>query len=205
MAFRIFPRDEGFFPLLEESAVIANQCATRVAGILRSLPPAEVEIDAIMAAERRGDVLVREVNRRLERSLVTPFDREDLQLLATNLDDVVDEIFGAADLILLHHVSTELPGILDLAQLLEEITLKNIDLMRGLVTFTDINRLVEEIDSLESAADRMFRRITGELFNGSHDALDILRWKEIVEAIESAIDAVEEVSDIVQSIAVKHA
>ena len=205
MAFRIFPRDEGFFPLLEESATIAHECASKVSGILRSLPPAEVEIDVIMAAERRGDVLVREVNRRLERSLVTPFDREDLQLLATNLDDVIDEIFAAADLILLHHVSKELPGVLDMAQLLEEITLKNIELMKGLSSFTDITRLVEEIDALESSADRMFRRVTGELFNGSHDALDILRWKEIVEAIESAIDAVEEVSDVVQSIAVKHA
>ena len=205
MAFRIFPRDEGFFPLLEEAATIAHECASKVSGILRSLPPAEVEIDVIMAAERRGDVLVREVNRRLERSLVTPFDREDLQLLATNLDDVIDEIFGAADLILLHHVSKELPGVIDMAQLLEEITLKNIELMKGLSSFTDINRLVEEIDALESSADRMFRRVTGELFNGSHDALDILRWKEIVEAIESAIDAVEEVSDVVQSIAVKHA
>ena len=204
MAFRIFPRDEGFFPLLEESAAIAHDCARRVVSILGSLPPAEVEIDAIMSAERRADVLVRELNRRLERSLVTPFDREDLQELMTQLDDVVDEIFGAADLIFLHHVTNPLPGLADMAQVLEEITLKNSDLMRNLSSFTDINRLVEEIDQLESSADRMFRRVTGELFSGSHDALDILRWKEIVEAIERSIDAVEEVSDVVQTIAVKH-
>ncbi len=204
MAFRIFPRDEGFFPLLEESAAIAHDCAKRVVGILGSLPPAEVEIDAIMSAERRADVLVRELNRRLERSLVTPFDREDLQELMTRLDDVVDEIFGAADLIFLHHVTNPLPGLADMAQVLEEITLKNSELMKNLSSFTDINRLVEEIDQLESSADRMFRRVTGELFSGSHDALDILRWKEIVEAIERSIDAVEEVSDVVQTIAVKH-
>lgn len=204
MAFRIFPRDEGFFPLLEESAAIAHDCAKRVVNILSSLPPAEVEIDAIMSAERRADVLVRELNRRLERSLVTPFDREDLQELMTRLDDVVDEIFGAADLILLHHVTNLLPGLADMAQVLEEITLKNAELMKNLSSFTDINRLVEEIDQLESSADRMFRRVTGELFSGSHDALDILRWKEIVEAIERSIDAVEEVSDVVQTIAVKH-
>ena len=91
-----------------------------------------------------------------------------------------------------------------MAQVLEEITLKNSELMKNLSSFTDINRLVEEIDQLESSADRMFRRVTGELFSGSHDALDILRWKEIVEAIERSIDAVEEVSDVVQTIAVKH-
>lgn len=204
MAFRIFPRDEGFFPLLEESATISHDCAKRVVSILRSLPPAEVEIDAIMSAERQADVLVRELNRRLERSLVTPFDREDLQELMSKLDDVVDEIFGAADLIFLHHVTSALPGLSDMAQVLEEITLKCKELMKNLASFTDINRLVEEIDQLESSADRMFRRVTGELFSGSHDALDILRWKEIVEAIERSIDAVEEVSDVVQTIAVKH-
>ena len=175
MAFRIFPRDEGFFPLLEESSVIAHDCAKRISGILRSLPPAEVEIDAIMAAERRADEIVRELHRRLERSLVTPFDREDLQELMSKLDDVVDEMFAAADLIFLHRVTSELPGLFDMSQLLEEITLTNVTLMRNLSSFTGITELVEEIDQLESSADRMFRRVTGELFSGSHDALDILR------------------------------
>lgn len=205
MAFRIFPRDEGFYPLLEESATIAHDCAARIVGILRALPPAEVEIDAIMSAERRADELVRELNRRLERSLVTPFDREDLGALMSNLDDVVDEIFAAADLIYLHRVTGLLPGLSDMAQVLEEITLRNLELMKNLSSFTDINQLVDEIDQLESSADRMFRRVTGDLFSGSYDALDILRWKEIVEAIERAIDAVEDVSDVVQTIAVKHA
>ncbi len=205
MAFKIFPRDEGFYPLFDESAAIAYDCAKRLSGIVRSLPPAEVEIDAIMSAERRADDLVREVNRRLERSLVTPFDREDLQLLATKLDDVIDEMFAAADLIFLHRVTSELPGVTDLVQLLEEITLTNISLVKNLSSLSDVTRLVEEIDQLESAADRMFRRVTSELFSGTHDALDILRWKEIVEAIERAIDAVEDVSDVIQAISVKHA
>jgi len=205
MAFRLFPRNEEFFPLLEESSTIAHDCAKRVAGILCALPPAEVEIDAIMSAERRADVLVRELNVRLERSLITPFDREDLQELMSQLDDVVDEIFAAAELIYLHRVTGQLPGLTDMANVLEEITLKNIELIRNLSSFTDINRLFEEIDQLESTADRMFRRVTGELFSGAYDALDILRWKDIVEAIERAIDAVEAVSDIVQTIAVKHA
>jgi len=85
------------------------------------------------------------------------------------------------------------------------MTLANCALVRSLSSMKDITSQVEAIDALESAADRVFRRITGELFSGRHDALDILRWKEIVEAVERATDSVEEAADVIQSIAVKHA
>ena len=205
MAFRIIPRDEGFFPLFEQAAEISHECAQRLVGILHSVPPTESEVDGIMAAERRADEIVREVGRRLERSLVTPFDREDIAQLATSLDDVTDEIFAAADLVLLHRVTGDLPGVFELADLLTQITLANCDLIRNLKSMDSISELIESIDKLESSADRVFRRVTSELFSGRHDALDILRWKDIVEAIEKAIDAVEEASDIVASVVVKHA
>lgn len=205
MAFRIIPRDEGFFPLFEQAAEISHECAQRLVGILHSVPPTESEVDGIMAAERRGDEIVREIARRLERSLVTPFDREDIAQLATSLDDVTDEIFAAADLVLLHRVTGDLPGVFELADLLTQITLANCDLIRNLKSMDSVSELLESIDKLESSADRVFRRVTSELFSGRHDALDILRWKDIVEAIEKAIDAVEEASDIVASVVVKHA
>lgn len=205
MAFRIIPRDEGFFPLFEQAAEISHECAQRLVGILHSVPPTESEVDGIMAAERRADEIVREVGRRLERSLVTPFDREDIAQLATSLDDVTDEIFAAADLVLLHRVTGDLPGVFELADLLTQITLANCDLVRNLKSMDSVSELIESIDKLESSADRVFRRVTSELFSGRHDALDILRWKDIVEAIEKAIDAVEAASDIVASVVVKHA
>ena len=205
MAFRLIPRDEGFFPLFEQAAQVSHECAQRLVGILHSVPPTESEVDGIMAAERQGDEVVREINRRLERSLVTPFDREDIALLASGLDDVTDEIFAAADLVLLHRVTGDLPGIFELADLLNQITLANCDLMRSLQSMDNISAQLETIDQLESASDRVFRRVTSELFSDRHDALDILRWKDIVEAIEKAIDAVEAASDIVAAIMVKHA
>jgi hypothetical protein len=205
MGFRLIPRDEGFFPLFEQAAEIGHECAQRLVGILHSVPPTESEVDAMMAAERQADDLVREVDRRLEKSIVTPFDREDIQLLATSLDDITDEIFAAADLVLLHRVTSDLPGVFELADLLAQISLANCSLVRSLQSMENIGAQVDTIDQLESAADRVFRRITSELFSGRHDALDILRWKEIVEAIEAAIDAVERSSDVIRSIAVKNA
>ena len=205
MAFRLIPRDEGFFPLFEQAADIAHECAQRLVGILHSVPPTESEVDGIMAAERRADEVVREIGRRLDRSLVTPFDREDIAELATALDDVTDEIFAAADLVLLHRVSNDLPGVFELADLLNQITLASCDVVRSLQSMDNIAEQLETIDQLESAADRVFRRVTSELFSGRHDALDIIRWKDIVEAIEKAIDAVEAASDIIGAIVVKHA
>lgn len=205
MAFRLIPRDEGFFPLFEQAAEIAHDCAKRLVGILHSVPPTEAEVDGIMAAERQADDVVREISRRLDRSLVTPFDREDIALLATSLDDVTDEIFAAADLVLLHRVTGDLPGVFELADLLTQISLANCDLVRSLQSMSNLSAQLETIDQLESAADRVFRRVTSELFSGRHDALDVLRWKDIVEAIEKAIDAVESASDVIGSIAVKHA
>lgn len=204
MAFRLIPRDEGFFPLFEQQAEISHECAQRLVGILHSVPPTESEVDAIMAAERRADEVVREIGRRLERSLVTPFDREDINELASGLDDVTDEIFAAADLVLLHRVTGDLPGVFELADLLNQITLANCDLVRSLQSMDNMGEQLETIDQLESAADRVFRRVTSELFSGRHDALDILRWKNIVETIEKAIDAAETASDIIGAIAVKH-
>ncbi len=205
MAFRFFPRDEGFFPLFELAADISHQCAKQLGSILHSVPPTESEVNAIMQREREADEIVREVNRRLEKSLVTPFDREDIQTLAGSLDDVTDEIFAAADLVLLHRVTSDLPGVFELSDILEQITAANSDLVKRLPSMRGITDGVDAIDQLESSADRVFRRITSELFSGRHDALDILRWKEIVEAIEKAIDAVETASDVIQSISVKHA
>ena len=205
MAFRLIPRDEGFYPLFVEAAEIAREAAERLAAMLTSLPATDDQVVEFMKAEKSGDEVVREVGRRLEKSLITPFDREDISLLVSSLDDVTDDIFAAADLVLLHNVRTELAGVNDLARLLVEITTANVELAGRLSSMRGIPELVDKIDGLESQADRQFRRVMAELFSGRHDALDILRWKNIVEAIERAIDAVEEASDIVLSVAVKNA
>lgn len=205
MAFRLIPRDEGFYPLFNEAAEVAHDAATRLADMLRRLPATDDQVREFMQVEKKGDEVVREVNRRLERSLITPFDREDIQLLATSLDDVTDEIFAAADLVLLHNISTELKGVGELVAILVEITEANRRLTDLLSSMRGIPEMVDHIDALESRADREFRRVMAELFSGRYDALDILRWKNIIEAVERATDAVEEASDVILSIAVKSA
>ena len=145
------------------------------------------------------------MRKRLETAIVTPFDREDIQSLANSLDDVLDEMRAAADLAQLHQLSSPLDGVDDLVALLRKIVETNRSLVGKLSTLHDVQGDLDEIDSLESAADATYRQIMAVLFSGRYEALDILKWKDVIEAVERAINAVETASDVIQSIAVKHA
>ncbi len=205
MRFRLIPRDEGFYPLFDQQATLAADAAKQLEKLVSTLPIVAERVETIVAAERAGDEVMRSVRSRLETSIVTPFDREDIQALANSLDDVLDETRAAADLALLHHVISVLPGFSDQVTLLRRIADANVTLVSKLRTLTELPGLLDEIDRLESEADATYRQIMAGLFNGRHEALEILKWKDIVEAVERAINAVETASDVIQSIAVKHA
>lgn len=205
MRFRLIPRDESFYPLFDRQAHIAHDTAVVLQQLMGTLPVSADRAEAVVAAEKEADAVLRQVRQRLETTIVTPFDREDIQALANSLDDVVDAMRAAADSAFQHNIGTHLTGIDDLLRILVDITERNVSLVHGLRTLKGLTPIIDEIERLESEADGVYRRVTAELFSGRHDALDILRWKDVVESIETAIDAVEDASDDVQSIAVKHA
>ena len=205
MRFRLIPRDEGFYPLFEKQAATAAETAVQLEQLMTSLPVVAERVQSIITAERAGDEVMRAVRSRLETSIVTPFDREDIQYLANSLDDVLDEMRAAADSALQHHLAEELPGVTEQVGLLRRIAEANVLLVGRLRTLDDITAHLDEIDRLESEGDALFRRIMAGLFDGNHDALEILKWKDVVEALERAINAVEEASVVIESIAVKHA
>lgn len=204
MRFRLIPRDESFFPLFDEQAQIAAEAAVMMQQLMATLPVSAERAEAVIAAEKRADAVLRRMRDQLETSIITPFDREDIQALGNSLDDVLDELREAADSALQHNIGAPLPGVDRMLQLLVDITAKNVELVRGLRTLRGLTPIADEIERMESEADGVYRKVMAELFSGRHEALDILRWKDVVEAIESAIDAVEDASDEVQSIAVKH-
>jgi len=205
MRFRLIPRDEGFYPLFEQQAATAAETAVQLEKLMTSLPVVAERVQTIIAAERAGDEVMRAVRSRLETVIVTPFDREDIQSLANSLDDVLDEMRAAADSALQHHLADELPGVTEQVRLLRRIAEANVALVGRLRTLDEITVHLDEINRLETEADSLFRRIMAELFGGNHDALEILKWKDVVEAVERAINAVEEASIVIESIAVKHA
>ncbi len=217
MRFRLIPRDESFFPLFNDAAQNVAECAVHVRELLQEFAgegrdhtgSAAVDIESkrnqIDACEHRGDEVTRLVLRRLNSSFVTPFDREDIHALTEKLDDVVDDMAAAADLLVLHRVEKPLPEIGELADVLVKTAEATQALIGKLSALRDLEHELEAIDELESEADKIYRRCVARLFSGEFKAFAVLRWKDVIESMESAVNAMENISDIVESIVLKHA
>lgn len=205
MRFRLVPRDESFYVLFNEAAENLAESARLLRDLLDDPSNAEVKVAAINACERRGDELTRTVLRRLNASFVTPFDREDIHALTEEIDDVVDDIHAAADLLVLHGVDEALPEMRDIARILVRAAETNVQLISKLPSLRNVEGDLEEIDRLESEADHVYRRSVARLFSGEYKAFAVLKWKDVVEALEGSVNAIENISDIVESIVLKHA
>jgi uncharacterized protein len=204
MRFRLMPRDEGFYPLFTQAADNALGCA----GVLRDLVSRPADsgslVEKLVESERRGGELVKAVKARLDTSIVTPFDREDILALTEELDRAVDEMRAAGEFIDLHHITEPLPGITEIGEVLYQTADAIARLMVKLPKLRDLQAELDEVDQLETHGDDLYRRTIANLFSGEFKAFTVLRWKDIVEAMESALNSFERTSDIVASIAVKH-
>lgn len=203
--FRLIPRDEGFFPLFAEAGATATAGAKALASLLNDLPTTEARVNEIVGLERKGDDVFRAVLTRLNESIITPFDREDIHRLADRLDDSLDDMRAAADLALLHRVEGELPGLSDLTAILVQVCEAAERVMGRMKNLRDLDSDLALIKKLETDGDAVNRRTVAELFSGNYDALTVLKWKDVVEAVEQAINAIEGVANLVGAIAVKHA
>lgn len=191
--------------MFEQAADNIVECAGALIKLLNELSDGEAILSTIVDIERRNDEVTRDILRRLNQSFVTPFDREDIHALTEELDDAIDDILAAADLLVLHRVAKPLSEMLELADTLSQTAETNAAMIRKLPGLKDMDPELEAIDQLESAADRAYRRCVARLFSGEYDALEVLRIKDVVEAIESSVNRLENVSDIVESIQLKHA
>jgi predicted phosphate transport protein (TIGR00153 family) len=163
----------------------------------------EAIAEKMRACEHAGDEFTHAIMRRLNESFITPFDREDIYRLASSLDDVMDFMEAAADLVVLYKID-ELPGdVIGQVEVLEraaELTAEAMPRLRGM---KDLSEYWIEINRLENQGDQVYRRLLAELFSGEYEALAVLKFKEIVDQLEAAADAFEKVANTVESIAVK--
>jgi uncharacterized protein len=205
MPFRLIPRDETFYSLFDQAAANVAECAGELRDLLGALSEASTRLDRITAIERRNDEVTRQLLRRLNQSFVTPFDREDIHALTEELDDAVDDVLAAAELLVLHHVGDVPTETVELADTLVKAAEATVSLVSKLPRLRDMESDHEAIDQLESQADRAYRKSVARLFSGQFDALTVLKIKDVVEAIESSVNRLENISDIVESIQLKHA
>jgi predicted phosphate transport protein (TIGR00153 family) len=159
--------------------------------------------EKMRAAEHAGDEATHAIMRELNETFVTPFDREDIYRLASSLDDVMDFMEAAVDLVVLYNIA-ELPAeVADQVDVLEraaELTAEAMPRLRGM---KDLKEFWIELNRLENQADQVYRRLLARLFSGEYDALTVLKLKEVVDQLEAAADAFETVANTVETIAVK--
>jgi predicted phosphate transport protein (TIGR00153 family) len=153
--------------------------------------------------EHRADEATHAIIRRVNQTFVTPFDREDIYGLASGLDDVMDFMEEAVDLVLLYDIH-HLPGeVADLVQVIQRCADLTAESMPRLQTMKDLDEYWIEINRLENAGDKGYRKILAKLFGGEYEALEVLKLKDVVDSLESAIDAFETVANVIEQISVK--
>jgi uncharacterized protein len=205
MRFRLVPTDDRFFELFSESARNVADCATALRDLVGDFSDPGRKHERIVACERKGDELTSAILRRLGTTFVTPFDREDIHALAEELDDVVDDMLAVSALLQLMHVGDLLPELKEQADILVQMSQHAIELMDRLESMKGVQPHLDAIDELETEGDAVYRRTLARLFSGEYDALEVLKWKDIIQAMEAALNALEDITDVLESIVLKHA
>ena len=204
MRLRLVPQDGSFFDLFEQMAMKVQQGADALLDLLDNYTDLDRKAGRILDIEHEGDEITHEIIRRLNTTFVTPFDREDIHHLASNLDDVLDHIEAAAEYLQLYRIDKPLPQMVSIARILAEGAEKTAGSMPGLRKMSDLADYWVEINRLENESDRAYRRTIAELFSGDFKAMDVLKYKEIIEEIEHSVDRLEDVANTVESIYLKH-
>ena len=203
MRLRFRPADTTFYDLFSQSAKHLVGGAPLLAEMLAEGSDREGIAERMRDAEHAADETTHEIIRRVNSTFVTPFDREDIYALASSLDDVMDFMEEAVDLILLSQVvklPKELANQVDVIQRCAELTAASMPRLREMA---DLEEYWIEINRLENLGDKSYRRILVKLFSGKYEALEVMKLKDIVDSLEAAIDAFEKVANIIEQIAVK--
>ncbi len=205
----LIPREEKFFALFEQSAQNILKAAQVLKEMVDTWEDVEKRVGQITELEHEGDTITHQIMAQLHRTFVTPFDREDIALLAHTLDDVTDFIHAASDAMLLYKVDCPGQRAKELADIIVEAATEVERAMprlrgRGAELKQILTRCVE-INRLENMADRVFRSAMAELFDDSPDIAHVVKWREIYEHMESATDRCEDVANVLEGVALKHA
>ena len=198
-------RDTTYFDLFEAAAHNAAKSATTLEEFLHEFPDRPDLFAAIRQLEHDGDKITHDVIHHLNQTFVTPLEREDILDLVSAMDDVVDLIEEAADYLGLYRIEAPTAQAEELVKLLVAATSQLAKAMPSLRTFADINVYTVEVNRLENEGDRVVREAIASLFDGGIDPMVVIRWKDIYERLEGALDACERVADILAGIVIKNA
>ena len=204
MALRLTPQKRVFFVLLAQASANARAIARTLVELLDGWPDDRSKLRDIRELEHEGDRLTREVIDLLNRTFVTPIDRDDIYRLATAIDDVCDYVDEAADNIDAYEVRNVPKNARLQAEIIHRAASRLHEAVERLEGFKDSSRQLVALRELEDEGDRLSREAVAELFRSTTDPLTIIRWKDIHEQLEEAVDACENAADVLEAILVKN-
>jgi uncharacterized protein Yka (UPF0111/DUF47 family) len=198
------PDQQGFFGLLTESGRNAAAATALLDRLMREWPDTNVSRGQLKALEEEGDRITHDIHHRLHSTEETPLDREDIHALAGALDDVVDLTEETADVLGLYSIEAPMQQAVELTTILRDAGQAVAAALASLQHMPDMTPHLEEVDRLEDEGDRISRQALVALFAGGIDPMVVIRWKDVFERLEQAIDACEHVAHLLEGIAVKH-
>ena len=198
------PREREFFDLFEESGQNIVRAAALLERMLETWPDERELAREVRDCEHEGDRITHDIIQRLNQTFVTPIDREDIYALASALDDVVDYTEEVADYLGLYKIEAPMEQSQALAHVLHAAGRQIAEAMPRLRGFKDISHYTVEINRLENDGDRITREAIASLFDNGIDPMVVIRWKDIFERLEEAIDATEHVANILEGIVIKN-
>jgi uncharacterized protein len=198
------PRDRIYFELFEEAGGNILASCELLHRMLSDYPDGAHLAAAILDCEHEGDRITHDIINRLNHTFVTPIDREDILALASALDDIVDYTEEVADYLGLYKIEAPMEQAIGLSRVLRDASAQIAEAIPHLRGFHDISRYTVEVNRLENEGDRITREAVASLFDGGIDPMVVIRWKDIFERLEAAIDSTERVANILEGIVIKN-
>ncbi len=201
--FSLFPKEENFFLLFRRQAALVRQGCEQLQQMMEHFDQLDDRARRLKDVEHQGDQVAHEVFERLNRTFITPLEREDIHDLASGLDDVLDAVEAIGSRIVLFKVKQPTPEARRMTVILVESSVQIEKAIEHLKEFKQLMEFTIEIHRLENEADAISRVVVADLFSGGHDLLDVMRWKELYGRLENAADRCEDVANAIETIVIK--
>jgi len=204
---RIFLKVIDFFEIFDKAASNLTKATSLLVSLMENFDNLEERAKEIYELEQDGDMLTHDIMKKLNRTFITPIDREDIHALASQMDDILDLIWGGVDRMIVFKITAPTQQAVELAKDLHrttEVLQKTIKELRA-KNYSHVQEHCIEINRLENRIDRTFRDALGKLFDDMKDPLLIIKWKEIYEHLENASDRCEDVANVLEGIVLKNA
>ncbi|MBI5240566.1 MAG: DUF47 domain-containing protein [Elusimicrobia bacterium] len=208
MAFNFLPKEEQFFKLFEAQADYNCRAVKAFKELVNNWDAKSPAFEKIREIEHEADITTHEIYDKLNRTFITPFDREDIHALASEMDDIVDHVQSLCNRMRLYHIQNSTPDLVQLVDILDQAADAIRKAVADLQDQGKTRRVLDyciEINRLENTGDHARDMALSKLFEGQPDPIDVIKWKEVYELVEAAVDKCEDIANTIETILVKQA